>query len=129
MCRAHRAARRHLSAPGAWDMTDVQTIRFPSGDELVVIPRALYDDLVDTRAALASGREELLDESEVRELLASPTPLAFWRRKRNVNQDRLAGAIGTSQGYVSDIESGRRKGPLRFYRRAAEALGLPLESI
>ena len=116
-------------------MTDVQTIRSPSGDELVVIPRALYDDLVDTRAArdaraaLASGREELLDESEVRELLASPTPLAFWRRKRKVNQDRLAGAIGTSQGYVSDIESGRRKGPLRFYRRAAEALGLPLESI
>jgi len=116
-------------------MSDIQTIRSPSGDELVVIPRAVYEDLIDdkaareAKAALASGREELLEESEVKELLASPTALGFWRRKRNMNQDQLASALGTSQGYVSDIESGRRKGPLKFYRRAAEALGLPLDAV
>ena len=100
---------------------EVQTIRSPSGDELVVIPRAFYEDLVDARAAreakdaLGRGDDELLSEEEVEELLASPTALSFWRRKRHYTQDMLAEALGTSQGYVSDIESGRRKGGIRFY--------------
>lgn len=115
--------------------TDLQTIRTPSGDELVVIPRAVYEDLVDAKlardakAALARGEEELLSEEETGELLASPTPLAFWRRKRKIQQGRLSDALGTSQGYVSDLESGRRKGSLKLYRRAATELRVPLEAI
>jgi len=48
------------------DMGKPQIITSPSGEELVVLPRREYEDLVDTavarraEAALASGREELL---------------------------------------------------------------------
>ena len=113
----------------------IRTIRSPSGDELVVIPRDLYDELVDskaardTKAALTRGEEELLSEDEVKELLDSPTPLAFWRRKRQFRQDMLAEALGTSQGYISDVESGRREGGLKLYRKAATVLQVPLEAI
>jgi transcriptional regulator with XRE-family HTH domain len=114
---------------------DIQTIRTPNGEELVVMPRALYEELIDTKAAreakaaLASGEEELLSAEEVQELLASPSPLAFWRRKRNRRQDMLAEVLGTSQGYISDIENGRRKGGIKFYQRAAMALDVPLGAI
>src|SRR5688572_10326541 len=114
---------------------EIGTIRSPRGDELVVIPRALYEDLVDSRAArnakaaLARGEEELLSEEEVKELLQSPTALNFWRRKRHYTQGMLAEVLGTSQGHVSDIESGRRRGGIKFYQRAALVLHVPVTAI
>ena len=52
-------------------MTKPQIITSPSGEELVVLPRSEYEDLVDAlaarkvEAALAAGREELLGAQEV----------------------------------------------------------------
>jgi transcriptional regulator of met regulon len=116
-------------------MTNVQIIRSPSGDELVVIPRAVYEDLIDARAArdaqaaLARGEEELLSEEELKEFLGSPTPLAFWLRKRRRRPDMLAQVLGMSSEDVSDIAEGRRRGGFKFYERAALALQVPLTAV
>jgi|SRR3954447_23744795 len=116
-------------------MTNVQIIRSPSGDELVVIPRAVYEDLIDARAArdakaaLARGEEELLSEEELKEFLGRPTPLAFWLRKRNFRPDMLAKALGMPQEHISDIEEGRRRGGFKFYERVALTLQVPLTAL
>ena len=93
-----------------------QIIVSPSGDELVVLPRRDYEDIVDALAAgkveasLAAGQEELLSAEEVAALLAAPTPLAFWRMKRGKTQSQFAVEIGVSQSFLSDLERGKVKG-------------------
>ena len=57
----------------------------------------------------------------MRKLLAAPTPLVFWRRKRGLTQAAMAKA-GVTQAYLAQIEAGRRTGPIRVHRRMAEAL-------
>src|SRR5215469_1248530 len=97
-------------------MTKPQIITSPSGEELVVLPRTDYEDLVDAlaarkvEAALAAGREELLTAEEAAALLAAPTPLAFWRKKRDKTQSQLASEVGVSQNFLSDLERGKAKG-------------------
>jgi hypothetical protein len=65
-------------------MRKPQIITSPCGEELVVLPREDYEDLVDelaacnADAALAAGREELLSAEEAAALVAAPVPLAFW---------------------------------------------------
>jgi hypothetical protein len=55
----------------------------PSGEELVVLSRRDYEDLIDAvsgqriEAALAIGREELLTAVDAFALIKAPTPLAF----------------------------------------------------
>ncbi len=59
-------------------MSKPQIITSPSGEELVVLPRRDYEDLVDAlaagkvEAALAAGREELLTAQETSALVAAP---------------------------------------------------------
>lgn len=103
---------------------DQQIITSPSGEELVVLPRRDYEDLVDAlaarkvEAALAAGREELLTAEETAALVAAPTPLAFWRKKRGKTQSQLAAAIGVSQNFLSDLELGKGQGRRDALRQA-----------
>ncbi|MGV8841409.1 MAG: helix-turn-helix transcriptional regulator [Bauldia sp.] len=110
----------------------------PSGEEIVIVPAADYDrlvedfeDRIDNAAAdaiLAKGVEWLSD-AEVDEYLAAPTPLAFWRKRRKLTQGALAQKVGITQSYVAQIESGRRKGEVDLYRRLAEALQVRMEDL
>ena len=60
-----------------------QIITSPSGEELVVLPRSDYEDLLDALAArkadaaLAAGREELLSAGETVALVAASAPLVW----------------------------------------------------
>src|SRR5438105_12011102 len=100
-------------------------ITSPSGEELVVLPRGDYEDLVDALAArkvdaaLAAGREELLTAEETAALVAAPAPLAFWRKKRGKTQAQLAAEIGVSQNFLSDLERGKAKGDVTLFARLA----------
>ena len=106
-------------------MAKPQIITSPSGEELVVLPRRDYEDLVDAlaagkvEAALAAGQEELLSAEEAAALLAAPTPLAFWRKKRGKTQSQLAAELGVSQNFLSDLERGKVKGDVTLYRKLA----------
>jgi DNA-binding XRE family transcriptional regulator len=114
----------------------------PGGEEIVILPAAEYDRLLDlaedardlaiAEKALSefrSGKGESLDQAEMLELLDARTPLAFWRRRRGLTQSALAAAVGISQAYLAQIEKGKRVGDLHLYRRLSEALRLEMEDL
>jgi predicted transcriptional regulator len=82
-----------------------------------------------TMQEIARGAQELLSAKEVREALAAPAPLAFWRRKRGLTQKALSAAVGVSQSYVADLEAGRRKGDPALVKRLAKALKVRMEDL
>jgi ribosome-binding protein aMBF1 (putative translation factor) len=108
----------------------------PKGDDIVILSRKEYDRLLVaanedvTDAAVAkkamARNEETLSETELDELLAAKTPLAFWRKKRGMTQTDLAKAAGIAQGFLSEIESGLKTGDVTVLQRIAIALEISL---
>lgn len=115
----------------------------PQGDDIVILSRKEYDQLVaaateDARdaetlrrsiARVKSGEEETFTSAEVDAFLAAKTPLAFFRKKRGMSQDGLAKRTGITQGYLSEIEIGRKSGDVRTLRKLADALAVSLDSL
>jgi DNA-binding XRE family transcriptional regulator len=99
------------------------------------LTRQEYEDLIDARdhavamRDVATGAMETLSDAEMDAYLAAPTPLAFWRRRRGLTQAALAAAVGVSQPYLAQIETGARKGDVRLYARMAKALRLRIEDL
>ena len=123
-------------------MTDVQFIVSPSGDELAVLPRAEYDRLIALAneaaedAADAAAYAEAKSEWEAQgkpivppevsaSLLRGASLVAALRKWRGIKQTELAERAGLSQGYLSDLESGRRKGATETLEAIARALDVP----
>ncbi|HYP58239.1 MAG TPA: helix-turn-helix transcriptional regulator [Beijerinckia sp.] len=120
-------------------MTAPQIIRTPSGEELVVIPRAEYEALVaavadaeedvadaaiyDARKKdLAQGRDIALPVEVSQSILRGDSLLKALRKWRNLTQIELAQATGLGQGYISDLESQRRGGTTETLNAIAKAL-------
>ena len=122
-------------------MGEPQFIRTASGEELVVLTRADYDALLE---ALAEAEEEAADlavydarKAEMAspdDALPSPVSAALLRGARllealrdwrGVTQTRLAETTGLAQGYISDLERGRRQGTPDTLTRIAAALDVP----
>jgi DNA-binding XRE family transcriptional regulator len=117
-------------------------ITTPAGEELVLLSRADFDALQEalensrdaveaakTMTAIAGGAQEMLTAEEIAAALAAPTPLAFWRAKRGLTQKALGAAIGASQSYIADLETGRRRGDPALFLRLAKALRLRMEDL
>jgi len=120
-------------------MQKIQIITTPAGEELVVIPRADYDALVaaateaeedaadiaiydERKAELAAGRDERLPPEVSAALLRGDSLLKALRNWRDMTQLQLAHGANLGQGYISDLESGRRKGTPETLALVAEAL-------
>lgn len=119
-----------------------QTIKTPSGEELVVLSRADYNRLV---AMAAEAEEDLADvgayDAAMAELGSGAAPslpaelsalllkhksrLAAARRWRGLSQAQLAAKAAIRQGYLSDLETKRRKGLASTIERLAAALDVP----
>ena len=110
-------------------MNKPQVIQTPAGEEMIILPRAEYEALVNSvedledlaaversRARIAAGEEELISDSELDEYLDAATPLAFWRRKRALTQAALAKAASVTQAYLSEIESGKKEARIGVLR-------------
>lgn len=124
-------------------MSGLQIIRTPGGEELVVLPRAEYEALVarvdqgaedaddiaiyDSRKAeLAAGGAVLPPEiSSV--ILRGESRLKAIRNWRDVTQLHLERITGISQGYLSDLETGRRAGTPETIAKLAQALEVPVD--
>jgi hypothetical protein len=121
-------------------MTEPQIIRTPSGDEMVIIPRAETEALVaaaqdedrddaaiyDARKAeLAAGRSGLLPAPVSEAMLKGDSLLRALRRWREITPSELAEKAEVGQGYLSDLESRRRTGAPETLRRLAQALDVP----
>ena len=113
-------------------MGKVQIIRTPSGEELVVLPRADYDALVagvqsigaddddedaadiavfdERMAELRSNRDAALPAEVSQAMLRGATLVQALRKWRGVKQQDLAAKAELAQGYLSDIERGRGHG-------------------
>jgi DNA-binding XRE family transcriptional regulator len=127
-------------------MSAPQIIRTPNGEELVVLSRAEYEALVE-RADHADNEAE--DAADVATYDARKTELAAGgvvlppevsaavlrgdsrlkaiRKWRDETQLHLEFKTGISQGYLSDLESGRRTGTAETIAKLAQALNVPVE--
>ena len=123
-------------------MGEPQFIRTPSGDELVVLTRADYDALLEAlteaeeyaadvaiydarKAELAGAGDAVLPAAVSAALLRGARLLEALRDWRGMTQTRLAEATGLAQGYLSDLERGRRQGTPETLARIAAALEVP----
>ncbi len=119
-----------------------QTITTPNGEELVLLSRAEYDRLTSLAAEaeedaadvaaydramahLDSGADRLLPAEVSASLLRGVRLVAALRKWRGMKQIELAEQAGLSQSYLSDLESGRRKGAPESLRAIAKALDVP----
>src|SRR5437867_4007448 len=121
------------------------TVRFettPKG-EVAILPRAEYERLkaladeaiedAGTARLVARAKKEiaegtpLLPKEMVDRLADGENPIRVLREFRGRTQVDLVVAVGITQGYLSDLETGKRKGPLALHQKIAQALGVPLE--
>jgi DNA-binding XRE family transcriptional regulator len=124
-------------------MSEPQIIRTPGGEEMVVLPRAEYEALLDRadhdsedaddlaiydarKAELAAGGAILPPEVSAA-LLRGDNRLKAIRNWRDETQLQLSFKTGLGQGYLSDLESGRRTGTPDTITKLAKALNVPVE--
>ena len=70
-------------------------------------------DYDSTRAALETKGEELIPGKVVFALLDGRNSIRVWREYRGLTQLQLAQAAGISVPYLSQLESGKRKGSMK----------------
>jgi transcriptional regulator with XRE-family HTH domain len=81
-------------------------------------------------AAHARGEDPGQTDDEMDAYLAAPTPLAYWRKRRDLTQAKLAAAARISQPYLAQLESSRRaSADIAVYARLAERIGVPIEQL
>lgn len=119
----------------------VQIISNPAGGgELVVMARAEYE------ALKAAAREALEDAADVAAydaakadpegsrlhppevtaaLLNGDSLITAYRKRAGMTQAALAHHLTMSQGYISDLEKGRKTGTPAALRAIAQAIGAP----
>ena len=115
--------------------------------EVVVMTRAEYDRLVRAAAGpsereedegtrrivrragerLARGEDVLIPKEVADRMLAGENAVLVVREWRGIKQRDLATELGIGQGYLSDIEHGRRRGTAELLAKIARALAVPLD--
>ncbi len=122
-------------------MSDIQIIRKDGQPEWAVVPFKDYQKLIrdsemlmdvkaydDAKKAIAEGEEVIPSEVTFR-IIDGGNPIKVWREYRTLTQKQLADKVGISKAYLSQIESGKRKGAMEVLASIAEALGLLLDDI
>ena len=122
-------------------MSDPQIIITESGEELVVLSRREYDallarlgdeaaeDRMSVRILKERARDVALPISLWEEIEAASSPIGPIRKWRGLTQAELATLARISQGFLSEIESGKKSGDLSTLRAIASALNVGLEDV
>jgi DNA-binding XRE family transcriptional regulator len=114
----------------------------PEG-EVAILPRAEYERLkafaqeaeedAGTARLVARAKREiaggapLLPKDVVDRLGRSENPIRVLRQFREQTQAELSAGVGITQNYLSELETGKRKGPLELHQKIARFLGVPLD--
>ncbi len=121
-----------------------QFITTPSGEELAIMPRAEYEALValaaeaeedaadlarydERKAELAKDRAAALPPEVSALMLRGMSLPRALRKWRGLTQQAVASKIGAAQGFVSDLESGRRRAAANTVHALAEVYDVPVE--
>lgn len=120
-------------------------VRFKKTDkgEVAILPRKDYEALVakaaeadedaGTARLVARARKEiatgapLIPKQIVDRIANGENALRVLREWRDVPQLYLSFKTDIGQGYISDLENGRRKGTTAALKKIAEALKVPLD--
>jgi predicted transcriptional regulator len=111
--------------------------------EVAILPRKEYEVLIAkageadedrgtarlvkfARDAVALGAP-LLPKEVVDRLAKGDNPVRVLREWRDKRQEYISFKTGLSQGYISDVETGRRNGTAAALRLIADALKVPLD--
>ena len=122
----------------------VQFIQSPAGEEMAVLPRAEYEALVeaagldDTEAAdtalfkermaeLEAGIVQKLPAEVSAAMLRGDSLLTALRKWRDMTQMQVNFHTNIGQGYLSDLESGRRRGSEEVLVLLAKCYKIPAE--
>ena len=120
---------------------NVSYLTTPGGEELALIPRADFEALKDAVERLESlehtqalteyreGRLPGLTPEEALAFAEAPSPLAFWRKRADLTQGALAEKVGVAQNYLSDVETGKRAGPVSLWLKLSTVLMVPIEAL
>jgi hypothetical protein len=125
--------------------TSTVNVRFKKTDksEIAILPRKEYEALA-ARAAeadedigsarlVARARKEiaagapLIPKKLVDRIANGENALRVLRKWREMTQLSLSFKTAIGQGYISDLESGRRKGTTTALKKIAEAINVPLD--
>jgi len=80
-------------------------------------------------AAIERGDEELIPSDVVYSILDGENPIKVWREYRGLTQQQLAEKAGISKPYLSQIETGKRKGTTEILSAIAKALNVSLDEV
>ncbi|MGC3873211.1 helix-turn-helix domain-containing protein [Halomonas sp. GXIMD04776] len=115
-----------------------QFIQTTTGERMVVLSERDYttlleqaEDYRDIQAADAvrNRGEETFPGSVLDALLDGVPPVRVYREFRGMRSGELAEKAGISQGYLSEIEAGKKTGSVAVLTRLAEALGMELSDL
>ena len=100
-------------------------------DRVVPLPMQVADDLwsnpMESMPSFdAEDGESDLPLDVLERLLDGEHPLKVFRRHRALTQKELADLTGLNATYLSQIETRKRRGSTRVYRRLATALGVDI---
>ena len=111
--------------------------------EVAILPRKDYETLVakaaeadedaGTARLVARARKQieggapLIPKSVIDRIAKGENPLRVLREWRDVPQLYLSSKTNIGQGYISDLENGRRKGTVAALKKIADALNVPLD--
>jgi DNA-binding XRE family transcriptional regulator len=121
------------------DPMNVSFLTTPGGEELALIPRAEFETLkaaaerieaMEHAKAVADyrdGKVPGLTPGEALAFASAVSPLAFWRKRAGLTQGVLAERVSVTQNYLSDLETGKRSGPVNLWLKLSAALGAPIE--
>jgi len=114
-----------------------------SRGEVAIMPRKEYESLVDRAAEADEDRGTALLVAQARDAIGAgapvlpkhivdrlangENPVRVIRDWRDVSQTHLSSKTGLSQGYISDVETGRRNGTTAALRLIADVLKVPLD--
>ena len=118
----------------------VQFVTTPSGDDMAIMPRADYEALVQRLAELEEDDADLALYDARKAALSPALPadvsmrmvkgeslLKALRSWRGLTQLQVDAQTGIGQGYLSDLESGRRKGAEDTLRKLAALYDVPVD--
>jgi DNA-binding XRE family transcriptional regulator len=121
---------------------NIQLIERDGKPEWAVLPYEEYlalleqaEELEDIRdydaakAELERGEDELIPSKVVFAILDGENPVKVWRDFRGLTQQQLADAAGISKPYLSQIETGKRKGSADILSALARVLKVTLEEV
>lgn len=126
-------------------MDDLQVIKTPKGDEMVVLSRKEYDRLThmayDEDAhdmalvaaqmnKIKTGKTTLIPESVVKAIAVTGVhPIRAWREYRGLTAEQLAKKAKLARATISQMETGKRKGTVAAYKAIAKVFGISVGSL